>query len=120
MPAALALVFFDILAFPSETFAHRHQFQSQPLCGSQLAGLPFAFDELNDRNSQALAKRSESNTKGGGRFAFAVSGIDQQESAGVGHALDHSTSNAGRCWILEISVPASMVDTRFMVRAVKP
>ena len=71
-----------VLGFPGEAFAHRldgHEL-GKFLEHGALAGAPGALDELHDADLHAMADGAEHHAEGGGRFALALAGVDDEQA----------------------------------------
>ena len=73
----------DVLGFPGEAFAHGldgHKLGKFFQHGA-FARAPGTFDELNDAGPHAVADVAEHHAEGGGGFALALAGVDDEQAA---------------------------------------
>ncbi len=72
-----------VLGLPGEAFAHGAACDEIGKARQHraLAGLPRAFDELHDADAHGVADAAHHHAEGGGRFALAGAGMDDEEAA---------------------------------------
>src|SRR6516162_6495601 len=81
-----------ILGVPGEALAHRpasHEL-TEPLERDALAGGPHALDELDDADPHAVAETTQHYPKCGGRLAFSLTGMDDQQPTLLGLGGQHA------------------------------
>ena len=91
-----------VLGFPGEAIAHG---VDRDLIGEMfedvaLAGVPFAFDELDDADLEAVGDAAEYHAEGGSGFALALAGVDDEQALFIGVRLDQLV--AGRLFLFHL------------------
>src|SRR5258708_4188012 len=72
----------DVLRLPGEAFAHRvpRNAVAERREGVALAGMPGALDELHDADPVAAPEHAQRQPEGGGGFALAGAGMDDEQA----------------------------------------